>query len=183
MSETDYAHHYARPLAATSSITLRTPNTADGVAVWRAVQNTGTLEPNTAYFYLIFCSDFRHTCLIAEDGNEIAGVLIGYHPPSQPDTAFCWQIGVLAQWRGQGLGKRLLSAWLDLPANRHVRWLTATVADDNQASDKLFRGFAESMGMSCTVSPRFISDHFPAGHRPEPIYRIGPIRSGARTRA
>lgn len=178
MSETEYA----RPNTSEGSMTFRIPSPDDGLAVWQAVQRAGTLELNTAYFYLIFCSDFRDTCLIAQDGNDIAGVLIGYHPPNQPDTAFCWQIGVMKPWRGQRLGSRMLSAWLELPANRHVQWVTATVADDNLASDKLFQGFAASHAVPCTVSPRFTEDHFPAGHRPEPIYRIGPIRRGARKR-
>ncbi|UOD49219.1 diaminobutyrate acetyltransferase [Orrella daihaiensis] len=167
---------------ARSSLTFRAPNQRDGVAVWRAVQQAGTLEPNTAYFYLIFCSDFRETCLIAEDDKAIAGVLIGYHPPNDPETAFCWQIGVLPAWRGQGLGKRMLCAWLNLPANREVNWVTATVADDNAASDQLFRSFARSLSATCSVEPHFTADHFPAGHRPEPIYRIGPIPKAARKR-
>lgn len=173
MSEIQYLGK-ARP---TSSITFRMPRAEDGAAVWRAVQKAGTLEVNTSYFYLIFCSDFRETCLIAEDGTDIAGILIGLHPPKSPDTAFCWQIGVLPAWQGQGLATRMLSAWLDLPANRDIRWVTATVADDNIASARLFEGFARSRAVSCTVSPHFTESHFPAGHRPEPLYRIGPISS------
>lgn len=182
MSETEYARPFLQPRTSGSSITFRTPSAEDGAAVWRAVQQAGTLEPNTAYFYLIFCSDFCDTCLIAEDGDDIAGVLIGYHPPTEPDTAFCWQIGVLPPWRGKGLGKHMLAAWLDLPANKHVQWLTATVANDNAASDQLFQGFASSRALACTVKPHFTADHFPAGHSPEPMYRIGPIRSGAHKR-
>lgn len=171
MSKTDHLH----TTGSNASIRYRVPCAQDGLAVWRAVEQAGTLEVNTAYFYLIFCSDFRDTCLIAQDGKEIAGVLIGYHPPNTADTAFCWQIGVLPAWQGQGLATQMLLAWLDLPSNRHVRWVTATVADDNVASAKLFQGFARMFGVSCKVTPHFTSDHFPVGHRPEPLYRIGPI--------
>lgn len=165
-----------------SQLVFRTPEPKDGVAVWRSARAVGTLELNTAYFYLVFCSDFQRTCVLAEDGDSIAGFVIGYQPPDESDTAFCWQIGVLPRWRGQGLGKRLLAAWLDLPSNRSVRWLTATVADDNQGSDALFKSFASSLGVPCTISPHFVRDHFPAGHRPEPLYRIGPITGDARSR-
>lgn len=171
MSETEYA----RTVTAGSSIVFRSPQVADGVGLWRAVEKAGTLEQNTAYFYLIFCSDFADTCLVAQDGDEIAGFVIGYHPPNESSTAFVWQVGVLPAWRGQGLGKRMLDAWLELPANRHVRWVTATVADDNVASEQLFKRFAKSRGVRCEISPHFDEWHFPAGHRPEPIYRIGPI--------
>lgn len=175
MSETEYA----RIVTSRSSIVFRRPCTQDGVAVWHAVERAGTLEQNTAYFYLIFCSDFANTCLIAEEDGEVAGFVIGYQPPTEPRTAFVWQIGVLPQWRGQGLGKRMLHAWLALPANQGVQWVTATVSDDNAASDQLFRGFASSLEVACDVSPHFTQGHFPAGHRPELIYRIGPIIRGA----
>lgn len=169
-------------IEASSAITFRAPRAEDGLAVWRTVQATGTLETNTAYFYLIFCSDFSQTCLIAESGNEVAGVLIGYHPPEQSETAFCWQVGVLPAWQGKGLGKQILRSWLDLPGNQSVKWVTATVADDNAASDQLFRSFARSLDVPCVVSEHFTADHFPAGHRPEPMYRIGPIHRDVRSR-
>lgn len=171
MSETEYA----RPVTSVPSISFRKPRMEDGVSVWRAVEQTGTLEQNTAYFYAIFCSDFSDTCLIAEQENEIAGFVIGYHPPSQPGTAFCWQIGVLPHWRGHGLGQRLLRAWLDMSANRHIEWITATVAVDNAASSRLFKSFSQSLGVACDVSPHFSERHFPPGHSAEPIYRIGPF--------
>ena len=175
MSETEYEHS----VAGQTFITFRTPRVQDGVAVWRAVEQAGMLEQNTAYFYLIFCSDFADTCLIAQDGEEIAGFVIGYQPPNEPNTAFVWQVGVLSAWRGQGLGKRLLGAWLELPVNQQVQWVTATVADDNAASDQLFRALAKSLQATCVVTPHFKQGHFPAGHRPESIYRIGPISRDA----
>lgn len=161
-----------------STISFRTATMQDGVAVWRAVQEAGTLELNTAYFYLIFCSDFGQTCLVAEQDGHIAGVLVGYRLPQDPETLFCWQIGVLSPWRGQGLARRMLQAWLALPANCDARWLTATVADSNEASKRLFRGYATSNGLACEVTPHFTEDLLPAGHEPEPLYRIGPL--GAR---
>jgi L-2,4-diaminobutyric acid acetyltransferase len=113
--------------------------------------------------------------LVAEQDNQVVGVLIGYRGVKEPETAFCWQIGVLPAWRGQGLARRMLDAWLDLPAICDARWLTATVADDNEASKRLFLGFAQSNGLPCEVSPYFTEDLLPAGHQPEPLYRIGPI--------
>ena len=171
-----------RKINSTSNLRFRAPRPEDGVAVWRTVCEAGTLEPNTSYFYLIFCTDFSDTCLIALDGDDIAGVLVGYQPPNEPKTAFCWQIGVLPAWRGQGLGKRMLSSWLDLPGNQDVQWVTATVADDNEASEHLFQSFAKSLGVTCSVTPHFTEHHFPPGHSPEPMYRIGPINRDARLR-
>jgi L-2,4-diaminobutyric acid acetyltransferase len=160
-----------------TDITFRQPNPTDGLAVWQAVQQAGTLEVNSAYFYLIFCTDFADTCLVAEYNGEVIGVVVGYHPPADPQTAFCWQIGMVPHWQGRGLGKRLLSAWLALPGNRDVNWVTATVAEDNAASDSLFRGLARDLGVACEVTPHFTESLLQPGHRPEPLYRIGPIHS------
>lgn len=160
---------------ALARIKYRTPCARDGLAIWRAVQAAGTLDVNSAYFYLIFSTDFSQTCLVALDDDQIAGLVIGYQPPGATDTAFCWQIGVLPDWQGLGLGKRLLAQWLALPANRHVRWLTATVAEDNSASERLFRGFARTLGAPCEVKPHFTEDLLAPGHAPEPMYRIGPF--------
>jgi len=171
MSETNYKG----TTESSTAIKFRRTTAKDGVVVWQTVQDAGTLELNTAYFYLIFCSDFGQTCLVAEQDNQVVGVLIGYRGVKEPETAFCWQIGVLPAWRGQGLARRMLDAWLDLPAICDARWLTATVADDNEASKRLFLGFAQSNGLPCEVSPYFTEDLLPAGHQPEPLYRIGPI--------
>lgn len=173
MSETTTTHKFD----ALTDITFRQATAADGLAVWRVVQQAGTLEVNTGYFYLIFCTDFADTCLVAEHEGLVIGVVIGYHPPQQTQTAFCWQIGIVPTWQGQGLGQRMLSAWLALPGNRDVIWLTATVADDNVASDRLFRGFAKSHGVACAVTPHFTESLLEPGHRPEPLYRIGPIHT------
>ncbi|AWB35690.1 diaminobutyrate acetyltransferase [Orrella marina] len=147
----------------------------DGIAVWKLVQASGTLEANTAYFYLIFCSDFAQTCLIAEYEGKPVGVIVGYHPPKETDTAFCWQIGVHPDWRGLGVASRLLMQWLQLPANRAVRYVTATVATDNEPSDRLFRSLARRLNVNCDVKPHFTESLLEPGHAPEPLYRIGPV--------
>ena len=161
--------------ANTDPIRFRPARQTDGAALWRLVKATGQLEPNSAYFYLLFATDFGDTCLVAERDDEVVGAVIGYHPPRQPDTAFVWQVGVLPALRGQGLGQRLLDQWLALPANRTCRWVTATVDEDNLASRALFGGFARRHGTECVVSPLFTPEQFPNPHPAEPLLRIGPI--------
>lgn len=160
-----------------TSISFRTSKASDGAALWQLVKATGGLEANTPYCYLLLATDFASTCLVAEAGDRIVGAVMGYRPPREPDAAFVWQVGVLPEHRGLGLGLRMLSTWLELPANRSCEWVTATVAEDNPASQSLFRSLARSTGVRCAVEPHFTADLFPLEHPSEPLYRIGPLSS------
>lgn len=174
MTSTDRNTHSAH-----SSLRFRPARPTDGAALWHLVRATGTLEANSAYFYVLFATDFGAACLVAEgDDGQLAGAVIGYHPPTQPETAFVWQVGVRPDCQGQGLGLTLLMQWLALPSNRPCRWVTATVADDNPASRALFRRLAREHHTACEVRPHFTADLFPVDHPPEPLYRIGPIDRG-----
>ncbi|WP_372656739.1 diaminobutyrate acetyltransferase [Hydrogenophaga sp.] len=154
---------------------FRSTSAADGAALWRLVQASGTLELNSAYFYLLLATDFGRTCLVAENDTGVVGAVIGYHPPEQAHTAFVWQVAVHPDCRGQGLGPVLLHQWLDLPANRTCTWVTATVEDNNAPSQALFRRFARERGAPLQTQPLFTPDLFPQDHPAEPLLRIGPI--------
>jgi L-2,4-diaminobutyric acid acetyltransferase len=83
------------------SLRFRAARPSDGTALWQLVQATGTLEANSAYCYLLFATDFRDTCLVAEQDGQLVGAVIGYHPPREADTAFVWQVGVQPDHQGQ----------------------------------------------------------------------------------
>jgi L-2,4-diaminobutyric acid acetyltransferase len=164
-----------KPSTSVLPLSFRIARPSDGAALWRLVRSTGTLEANSAYAYLLLATDFADTCLVAERDGALVGAVIGLHPPRHPDTAFVWQIGLRPDCQGQGLGLQLLLHWLALAANANCRWLTATVADDNPASQALFRRLAQVLGTQCEVRPHFTADQFPTPHAAEPLYRIGPI--------
>lgn len=165
--------------SSTPPLHFRSAVAADGASLWRLVQATGKLEANTPYAYLLLASDFGRTCLVAEQDGHVVGAVIGYHPPEQADTAFVWQVGLLPALRGKGLGLALLQRWIALPANQRCQWVSATVADDNAASQALFKRFAALHGVPCAVQAHFTADLFPTEHPPEPLYRIGPLTRDA----
>jgi L-2,4-diaminobutyric acid acetyltransferase len=159
---------------------LRPPTVHDGAAIWALVRELGVLEPNTCYAYLLLCTHFAETCLVAERGGELLGFVLGYRPPSRPEAVFVWQIGVHADARGEGLGKRLLAGLVERPACADTTFLEATVAQSNEASTRLFLGFARDLGVACELERGFDSADFgPLEHEAEPTYRIGPLRSKA----
>lgn len=163
-------------MTAPAAFTLRSPTSADGAAIHELVKATRLLEPNTCYAYLLLSSHFAETCVVATQGGSVLGVVLAYRPPSDADAVFVWQVGVHPLAQGQGLARRLLHALLDRPACHDVRWLTATVAPSNVASDRLFRGFARDRGVDVRLETGFVASDFgTADHEDEPLYRIGPL--------
>lgn len=158
-------------------IAFEQPTAADAPAVYELVTQCPPLEPNTLYAYLLLCSDFSKTAIVARDGDTLLGFVAGYTPPTRPDALFVWQVGVHADARGLGLGGRMLEALMDRVRPEGVHFLEATVAPSNTASEALFKNFAKRQGTECIVSPHFEAAHFGAhAHEAEPLLRIGPLR-------
>lgn len=143
--------------------------------MWQFVADHGGLELNTAYAYLVLADDFADTCVVAEHGQTLAGFVLGYRPPTRPDTLFVWQVGVAPSHRGQGLARRMILDLLERNAPE-VRYLESTVTPSNTASRRLFRSIAEKRGTTCDVSAYLTEELFPeAGHEAEEKFRIGPF--------
>lgn len=156
-------------------LTFRTARRGDGSLLWKLVQSTGSLELNSSYFYLTFAEFFGETCLVAERGSEIVGAVIAFRPPRREEALFVWQIGVLPSARRQGLGKHMLRELLRQPSCRGVRHLLATVTPGNEASQRMFRGFANSLNLPLQKSEFFTNDLFPEPHEAEEMISIGPL--------
>jgi len=160
-------------------VRFRTPTVADGAAVWRLVTESGVLDPNSSYLYLLLCKDFAETCVIAEVAGRVVGFVTGYRPPSRPGSVFLWQVGVDASMRGHGLGKRLVSAFLQSPGAAGADTLETTISPSNTASRGLFGAIARDIGAEMQVGPGFTQADFPpeGDHEDEELYRIGPLQA------
>ena len=160
----------------TNDATLRAPRPEDGSAIWRLVRDGGSLDLNSPYLYLLVCTDFAATSIVAVDDEDApAGFVAAYRPPDDPDAVFVWQVGVAPRMRGQGLAKRLLKGVLARRANRDATELTATVTPSNEASMALFYAAARDLDAPVAERERFAAELFPEGHEPEVELRIGPL--------
>ncbi len=147
---------------------------SDGAPMWALVKEMGGLELNSAYFYVLFCTDFADSCVVAEVDGVLAGFVVGYRPPARSESIFVWQIGVAPWMRRQGLAGRLLEALLD-QQHPPVRWLEATVTPDNEASRSLFRALARKRQTGCEERAFMDASLFPVSHEAEDLFYIGPL--------
>lgn len=151
------------------------PRLSDGKRIWALIEEIGTLERNTPYAYVMCAHYFRSTSVVARGDGELRGFVVGFRPPQQPDTVFVWQVGVSPAARGKGLGRTVLDVLIEAQPP-DVRFMEATVAPDNTASEALFRSIGKLYGAECRITEGFGPELFPgSGHEGERRFRIGPF--------
>ena len=104
---------------------------------------------------------------------RVAGFVIGFRVPEDPQTCFVWQVGVASRARRTGLAAAMVDHLIERTG---ARFLEATVTPDNAASTALFRSVGTRHDAPVDVGPAFAAELFPDGHEPELRFRIGPLR-------
>jgi L-2,4-diaminobutyric acid acetyltransferase len=156
---------------------------ADAAGVRALVEACPPLDLNSTYAYLLVCTHFSTTSVVAEVGDGLVGFVSAYLKPDDASVLFIWQVAVAARGRGQGLAGRLVDEALRRPVCAGVRTIEATIAPSNAASWALFRAVASRHAASLHDTPCFEPHHFAMndgqGHEAERLVRIGPIREDA----
>jgi L-2,4-diaminobutyric acid acetyltransferase len=162
----------------TERLQIRPPSQQDAAPIWSLVAESPELDDNSPYAYLLLCSHFADTGLVARIGPRLVGFVLGYARPDDASTAFVWQVAVADEARGCGLGGQLLDRWFARCARRSdVRFLEATVTPSNAASRALFCSFARRRGAPVQERVAFPQQVFPesVSHEEEIAIRIGPV--------
>lgn len=141
----------------------------------RITKDSGVLDVNSPYVYLLWCRDFARTSVVARVDGSVVGFVSGFLRPEAPDTIVVWQVAVDGSQRGGGVAGKLLGNLVD-----RVRpsYLETTITADNTASIKLFSALARDHSTSLTCSELFVPRMFPDEHDSEDLYRIGPFDFG-----
>lgn len=164
--------------AVPDQVALEQPSVADGAALWRIARDSGKLDLNSSYAYLLWCRDFSATSIVARDGDRVVGFVLGYRRQDVPSTVVVWQVAVDSSQRGRGLAGRLLDGLFSRVTAAEVRYLETTVTPDNAASIALFASFAKRWSAEMSETRLFAASDFPDEHEPEQLYRIGPLQTG-----
>jgi L-2,4-diaminobutyric acid acetyltransferase len=154
------------------SVVIDSPVPADGVAIWRLADDSGVLDVNSRYAYVLWCRDFARTTVVARMGGRVVGFVTGYQRQDEPSTLMVWQVAVGADAQGRGVAGAMLDALAERVRPQH---LETTVSPDNVASTALFTRFAQRHDAPLERSELFGTDVLGAGHEPEFLHRIGPI--------
>lgn len=154
-----------------ASVVLRAPTLTDATSVFDLVDACKPLDLNSHYLYLLQCSHFADTCVVAEVDGKVAGWVSGYLLPESNSTFFVWQVAVGPEARGLGLGARMIQ-WL---VQKHTKTtkIHTSITPDNEASWGLFKSLARKWGSDLSSSDWFESQsHFAGRHDTEVLVEI-----------
>lgn len=159
------------------NVSLQHPDASEGAGMWELVKETGVLDLNSAYLYLMMGHYYGQTCLVAKKNDQVRGFVMGFIPPGRENCYFLWQVGVSVTARGQGLATRMIQHLLKQPACKNVRYLETTITPSNAASRKLFQGLARRWDAKLKIQTGFDASLFPhhAAHESEDLFSIGPF--------
>jgi L-2,4-diaminobutyric acid acetyltransferase len=171
-ADTDGEH---RPVG---SFVVGVPRVEDGGALWRIARDSGVLDLNSSYSYLLWCRDFAATSAVARDGaGAPVGFVTGYVRPQDPEVLAVWQVAVDRGHQGRGIaGAMLDSLAARVARDEAISVVETTVTPDNTASERMFAAFAARHDAVVRREVLFTESLFPEGaHRPEVLHRIGPL--------
>ncbi len=160
-------------------VAVRTAIIDEGALIWELARDAGGVDLNSPYAYMALCRNFHETCVVAEVFGTPAGFITAYRIPSRPHVLFVWQVAVLPEFRGLGIGKRMLEGLVERPACTGVRKLESTVTPNNKASEALFSAFAKARSAELDITTGFTRDDFPEDEpqEHERLFTIQPIHS------
>ncbi len=114
--------------------------------------------------------------MAAISNGDLVGSVTGYAVPDRPDTLFVWQVAVHPSARGRGLARTMLRNLMKRTATQGIRYIETSITPGNEASLKLFTGFATEQHTDMVRSVMFEQAlHFEGAHETEDLFRIGPF--------
>ncbi|TQV82391.1 GNAT family N-acetyltransferase [Exilibacterium tricleocarpae] len=125
---------------AVSGVLYRNVRPIDSNSIFCIVKKLSSLEINSFYHYLIFCSYFKKTSSVAILDKKIVGFCLGFSHEKNNKVLFIWQVGVLPNYQNYGFAKTLISYLIDVNKAGAIQ---ATIDKNNAVSEKLFQSISK----------------------------------------
>lgn len=115
-------------------VTLRTASPADYDGIVAVVDDWWG-RPIAGSLPRLFLDHFWRTSLVAENADgSLAGFLVGFVSPSEPERAYIHFVGIAPDARGSGLGRRLYDRFFEIAREAGCGRVGAITASINSAS-------------------------------------------------
>ncbi len=125
---------------------------------------------------------FEAKSLVAWDGEQAVGLVVGYRRPSRPDTLVVRQISVSRPYRRQGIGRAMLVRLRNQLAAADVWWIEARLGASSHASRRLFQSFAIAAEARYAELRLLPDTSFPTHDGSQILVRVGGDPSTTRQR-
>jgi ribosomal protein S18 acetylase RimI-like enzyme len=103
-------------------------------------------RPVTAALPRLFLDHFSGSSLVAEDGEDLAGFLVGFMSPGPPAEAYIHFAGVHPACRGTGLARRLYGQFIAAARADGRRVVRAVTSPANDGSIRFHRAMGFTAG-------------------------------------
>lgn len=132
-------------------ITFRRPTEADYPAVVRVIDDWWGGRKIDVLLPRLWLQHFTGTSWLAETANgDLAGFLVGFHSPDQPDVAYCRLIGTNPNLRLVGVGRALYEHFFEDARRAGRHQVRAITWPGNRASI----AFHRALGFEIEVGPK-----------------------------
>ncbi|WP_017611434.1 GNAT family N-acetyltransferase [Nocardiopsis xinjiangensis] len=122
-----------------SDVQVRAARPADHLRI-REVCDTWWGKPVAHILPRLFLDHFHHTSLVAEEGPELAGFLVGFHSPARPEISYVHFAAVAPEYRRIGLARDLYGRFTDAARADGRTLVRAVTSPSNEGSIAFHRG-------------------------------------------
>lgn len=157
------------------SIAYRSPGATDAAPIWRLAQERTAGKSDSCYGFLLWCTHFADTSVVAASADDVVGYALAYRLPLRPQEAFVCQLGIAPAFDRIELTLRLLEELLSRRACRDARFLSMTCDPRDSALVTAFQQLARRRSVRCAVEPCFPASLFAEPHPDEHLLRVGPF--------
>lgn len=123
---------------------VRTADISDYVLLRQMAKDCEPLDVHTPYTYWVVCQFFHDSCFIVEDDGKAVGSIMTI---LSANCLFIWQIGVLKEYRRQGISQLLYKSVFDYARINHIDKVALTVSSDNSISNIAIQQFCKHNGL------------------------------------
>lgn len=110
--------------------------------------------PSGAMAHPIFFYELGEHAVVAVEGDEVVGFLLGFHTPQPPKTAYIHLVGIHPDFRLRGVGKMLYSNFIERSRAAGATRLKAITSPGNDGSVR----FHERLGFEVKEEPNYAGE-------------------------